>query len=253
MRFNINYAMGGHTSLNIHVYDSPEKASEAAAMLFAAQVLQKPDSVLGFATGSTPIPTYKKLAAWHQAGLLDFSQAISFNLDEYVGLAKDHPCSYHVFMEENLFRHINLKASYLPDGSAKDLEAECKRYDAAIEKAGGIDLQFLGVGTNGHIGFNEPADTFVYGTQIVKLTDSTIASNRRFFNSADEVPREAIALGIGGIMQAKRVVFVAFGSGKVPAVTAMVKGDIKPQLPASILRLHQNAMVILDKEAAAGL
>lgn len=237
--------------MNIHVYDSSRKASLAAAHLFFAQLLEKPDSVLGLATGSTPLETYAALAKWHKEGLLDFSRSQSFNLDEYVGLAGDHAASYRKFMEDNLFSKINFKHSDLPSGIAKSLSQECRRYDKAIEKAGGIDIQFLGIGNNGHIGFNEPDDQLSYGTKVIDLTQNTIEANRRFFNHIDEVPRKAISMGLGSIMQAKKIVLVALGKGKAEAVKQMVKGDISPRLPASFVRLHHNAVVFLDKEAAS--
>lgn len=242
--------MGGYI-MNVHVYDSAKTASRAAATLFAAQLLRKPDSVFGFATGSTPIETYKYLAKWHEKGLLDFSDAVSFNLDEYVGLSAQDEASYAYFMRENLFDHINLKASWLPNGKAEDLQQECARYDAAIREMGGIDLQFLGIGRNGHIGFNEPADTFVVQTQIVDLTEDTIDANARFFDSMDQVPRQAVSMGIGAIMHARSIVLVALGENKAEAIKQMLYGDITPQLPASILRTHPNTVVILDREAAS--
>lgn len=237
--------------MQIHVYESGRQANTAAAMLFAAQILSKPGSVLGLATGSTPIACYQHFVKWHREGLLDFSKAISFNLDEYCGLPATHPCSYHTFMRENLFDHVNLKASYLPDGNAPDMQAECARYDAAILAAGGIDIQFLGIGRNGHIGFNEPADRFVYGTQEVRLTQSTIDANRRFFDSAEEVPTRAISLGIGGIMASRKIVLVALGKDKAQAIRDTVLNDITPLVPASILRTHNDVSILLDKEAAS--
>lgn len=235
----------------VHVYQTPKKASLAAAQLFAAEILRNPEAVLGLATGSTPVETYRQLAKWHQEGLLDFSGCQSFNLDEYVGLAPDHPQSYRRFMDEQLFHHINMKATFVPSGIAENLKAECRRYDRAIEKAGGIDIQFLGIGHNGHIGFNEPSSKFTYGTQIVNLTESTINANKRYFDSEKDVPRQAISLGMGGIMRARQIVMVALGKGKAKAVKQMLKGDIDPQVQASILRLHPNCTVILDEEAAS--
>ena len=235
----------------IHVFDSPEKASLAAAHLFAAQILKKPDTVMGLATGSTPLDTYKHLIKWHKDGWLDFSRCVSFNLDEYVGLAADHPQSYHRFMQDNLFDHINMKATHLPDGSAPNMKRETARYDKAITQAGGIDIQFLGIGNNGHIGFNEPSRVFSYATQIVGLTKSTIEANTRFFDNAQDVPSHAISLGTGGIMNARTIVMVAFGKGKAKAIKAMVKGDVDPQVQATILKLHEEAIVLLDEEAAS--
>ncbi len=235
----------------VHVYDTSKLASLAAAHLFAAQILENPATVMGLATGSTPVETYKYLAKWFKDGLLDFSECVSFNLDEYVGLAPDHVCSYRRFMDENLFNHINMKETHLPSGIAGNLKAECRRYDKAIEKAGGIDIQFLGIGHNGHIGFNEPDSTFSYGTHVVDLTESTIQANKRYFDSEDQVPRQAISVGAGGIMQARKIVLVAYGEGKAKAIRQMVKGDADPQCQASILRLHPQVTVLLDEAAAS--
>jgi glucosamine-6-phosphate deaminase len=235
----------------VHVYDTGKLASLAAAHLFAAQILEKPHTVMGLATGSTPVDTYKQLAQWFKEGLLDFSECISFNLDEYVGLSPDHVCSYRRFMEENLFNHINMKETNLPSGTAANLKAECRRYDKAIQKAGGIDIQFLGIGHNGHIGFNEPDSVFSHGTHVVKLTESTIQANKRYFDSEDQVPRQAISLGIGGIMQARKIVLVALGEGKAKAIRQMVKGNADPQCQASILKLHPQVTVLLDEAAAS--
>lgn len=239
--------------MQVHIYDTPEQVGQAAATLFAAQIISKPDSVLGLATGSSPIGCYQQLIRWYKAGLLDFSQCVSYNLDEYVGIPEDHPCSYHAFMQENLFDHINMKAHFVPDGNAKNLKREAKRYDAAIAAAGGIDMQLLGIGRNGHIGFNEPCGQFVYGTQIVELTESTIQANRRFFESENDVPRRAISLGIGGIMNAKTVVLIAMGEDKAQAIRDMVKGDMTPNVQASILRAHPNAIILVDKAAGSKL
>lgn len=183
--------------------------------------------------------------------MLDFSQCVSYNLDEYCGLPETHPCSYHAFMKDQLFDFINMKASFVPNGNASDLQAECARYDAAIQAAGGIDMQLLGIGRNGHIGFNEPAGRFVYGTQIVNLTESTIQANRRFFDSEKDVPRQAISLGIGGIMAAREVVLIAMGEDKAQAIHDMVCGDITPGVQASILRSHPHATILVDKAAAS--
>ena len=235
--------------MQLHVYENAEQVSLACAMLIAAKVTEKPDCVLGLATGSSPIKTYAQLIAWHKAGVLDFSQAVSYNLDEYVGIPYDHEQSYHRFMQDNLFHGINMKETHVPDGNAANLKAECRRYDKAIRAAGGIDLQLLGIGRNGHIGFNEPAAQFVYGTQIVDLTKSTIEANRRFFDSEDQVPRQAISLGIGGIMDAKTVVLIAMGADKADAIRALVNGNVTPQVQASILRTHKNAVILVDQAA----
>ena len=236
----------------VRVYQNPEEVSFACAMLIAAQVTEKPDSVLGLATGSSPIGTYQQLAKWFEEGKVDFSSAISFNLDEYAGIKEDNPCSYHYFMQDQLFRHINMKETYLPSGIAKDMEEEGKRYDGAIREKGGIDLQLLGIGRNGHIGFNEPAEDFLYGTSLVDLTASTIDANKRFFEKEEDVPRKAISMGIGTIMEAKKIVLIAMGQDKAEAVLGAVKGKVHPQMPASILQMHPNTIILCDK-AAAGL
>ena len=237
--------------MQVRIYDNKEQVGIACAMLIAGQVTAKPDSVLGLATGSSPIGCYQQLIKWHQAGTLDFSKCVSFNLDEYVGLPETHETSYHAFMKAQLFDGINMKESFVPNGNAPDLAAECARYDTAIASYGGIDLQLLGIGRNGHIGFNEPSDRFVYGTQIVSLTESTINANQRFFNSIDEVPRKAISLGIGGIMSARRVVLIAMGQDKAQAIRDAVKGDITPRVQASILRAHPDTVFLVDRDAAS--
>ena len=208
--------------MQIHVYDHAQQVGQAAATLLAAQLISKPDSVLGLATGATPIPTYQALISLYRAGVVDFSSASSFNLDEYVGLPVEHGCSYHSFMREQLFDHVNMPADHIhiPDGNAADPQTECARYDQAITAEGGIDMQVLGIGRNGHIGFNEPADTFVYGCHIVNLTQSTIEANRRFFESENDVPRQAISLGIGSIMNARRILLLATGADKAEAIRA---------------------------------
>ncbi len=237
----------------VHVFETKDQVAKAAAAIFAAQILKKPDSVLGLATGSTPIDTYAELVKLHKAGVLDFSNVKTFNLDEYVGLPVSHPESYISFMRRNLFDHINLKEYHLPNGLAGDLKKECKDYEDSIRQAGGVDLQLLGIGNNGHIGFNEPNDQFVYETNQVKLTESTIKANRRFFDSEDQVPKEALSMGIGSIMQAKSILMICLGENKAEVVNKMVNGAVDPQVPASILRMHQDVVVLLDKAAASAL
>ena len=220
--------------------------SRKAANLISAQVLSKPDSVLGLATGSTPIGTYKQLIEWYEKGDLDFSEVKSINLDEYVGLTGDHDQSYRYFMNTNLFNHVNIDKSKtnVPSGVAEDLEAECARYDALIESMGGIDLQLLGIGHNGHIGFNEPADSFVVPTHVVELGETTINANARFFSSADEVPKKAVTMGIKAIMQAKKVLLIANGKDKKDIVEKALYGPVTPEVPASILQLHPDLTVV---------
>lgn len=240
--------------MQIHLFDNAAQVGKAAATLMAAQVIRKPDSVIGLATGSTPIPTYQELINLCKGGVLDFSRVKSFNLDEYCNLPVGHECSYHSYMKENLFDHINIEAenTHVPDGNAKNPQEECARYDMAINRAGGIDVQILGIGRNGHIGFNEPADAFVYGCHIVNLTQSTIEANRRFFDSEKDVPRQAISLGVGSIMNARQVLLLATGEDKAEAIRKAICEDINPRTQASILRTHPDVIFLLDK-AAAGL
>jgi len=241
--------------MQVHLFDSAQQVGMAAATLIGAQLIDKPASVLGLATGSSPIPTYQELIRMHREGFLDFSSAVTFNLDEYCRLPVEHPCSYHRFMREQLFDHVNLRAenTHVPDGNAGDLPAECARYDQAIAGAGGIDLQLLGIGRNGHIGFNEPSDQFVYGCHVVRLTQSTIEANRRFFASEAEVPREAVSLGVGSIMNARRVILIATGEDKAIAVRRAIREDIDPTTQASILRTHPHVIFLLDRAAASQL
>ena len=241
--------------MQVHLYDSADQVGQAAAILIAAQLIGKPNAVLGLATGSSPIPTYRELIRLHRTGVLDFSSAVTFNLDEYCRLPVDHPCSYHRFMKDELFDHVNLRPenAHVPDGNAPDLSAACAQYDRAIAQAGGIDLQLLGIGRNGHIGFNEPSDQFVYGCHVVRLTQSTLEANRRFFDSEADVPREAVSLGIGSIMNARRVLLIATGDDKAAAVRRAIREDIDPATQASILRTHPNAIFLLDKAAASRL
>jgi len=224
---------------------SYDDMSEIAANLIAAQVICKPTSVLGFATGSTPVGTYEKLIDRYEKGLLDFSSITTFNLDEYCGLTDTDPNSYHCFMMDNLFSHINTPVSsiHLPSGIADDMNEECERYDKAIEAAGGIDLQLLGIGNNGHIGFNEPDDIFHNNTWVVELAESTIEANKRFFEDSSMVPRSAVTMGIKTIMSAKQVIMLA-GPEKAPIVNELRKNICTPAVPASILHYHQNCLFI---------
>lgn len=236
----------------IKVKDYDEMSLEAS-LVFKKLLTEKKDAVLGLATGSSPIGTYKKLIEYNKNGLIDFSNVSTINLDEYVGLEPTHDQSYRYFMNENLFDHININKNHtnVPDGMAKDLDVECKRYDILIDKYGSIDLQLLGLGQNGHIGFNEPSDSFSFGTNVVTLTENTREANKRFFKSIDEVPKKAITMGLASIMNAKKVLMVANGKAKADAVAAMVKGKINPSCPASILRYHQDFILIVDSEAAS--
>lgn len=227
--------------------------SKQAAIILAGQVISQPGSVLGLATGSTPVGTYKNLVAFYKEGIVDFSRAIVFNLDEYYGVAPENPCSYRWFMEDNLFKHINIRRenTHIPNGLARDTDVECREYEEKIRQAGGIDLQLLGIGGNGHIGFNEPGDSFKSVTHLVELDSGTIAANSRFFASPDQVPRQAISMGIRSIMAARRIILLASGAGKAKAVYEMVCGPVTPEHPASVLQLHPQVTVILDQEAAS--
>lgn len=226
-----------------------------AARIIAAHVLENPACVLGLATGSTPIGLYQKLIERYNDGVLDFSEVRSANLDEYVGLSGEHDQSYRYFMQHNLFDHINIKRenTNVPNGKAADLAVEGAHYDALIRSLGGIDIQLLGLGRNGHIGFNEPCDRFIPGTHEVDLTQSTIDANARFFENIDMVPRKAITMGIGNIMQAKQVLVVVSGADKADAVYAAFRGSVTPECPASILQLHPNVILVGDEAALSKL
>ncbi len=225
--------------------------SRKAAHIIASQVILKPDCVLGLATGSTPIGAYAELARMYEAGDLDFSRVHTANLDEYVGLAHDHDQSYHYFMNLHLFSKVGLKADQvnLPDGTAKDAKAECARYDQTVRDLGGVDLQLLGLGHNGHIGFNEPADDFPAGTHLVDLTESTIQANSRLFEKKEDVPRQALTMGIQTIMSAKKILVVVSGADKAPIVKEAFFGPITPHVPASILQLHPDVTIVGDAAA----
>lgn len=225
--------------------------SRKAANIISAQVILKSDSVLGLATGSTPIGIYETLAHWYEQGDLDFSKVRTVNLDEYVGLDRTHDQSYYYFMNKNLFSKVNidLHQVHLPDGSNPNAEEECARYHKVIESMGGIDLQLLGIGNNGHVGFNEPSDAFAQSVHKVELTQSTIEANSRLFASADDVPRFAYTMGIGEIMSAKQILIVASGKAKAEAVKAMLLGPVTPKCPASILQFHPNVILVADEEA----
>ena len=237
--------------MQVLIYKDAATIAKAAAAIFAGEITKKDGTVIGLATGSTPVPTYQELIRMNKEGVLDFSKVISYNLDEYVGLEPTHPCSYRYFMNEQLFDHINIDKNntHVPNG----ITCNAEEYEEAIKAAGGVDLQLLGIGSDGHIGFNEPAEDFIYPTNIVKLTDQTIDDNARFFNSRDEVPTSAISMGIGTIMSAKRIILIATGKNKAKAIAAAIKGPVNPAMPASILQMHQNVQFLLDEDAASEL
>lgn len=232
-----------------------KEMSEMAADIIGAQVLLKSDAVLGLATGSTPIGTYEELVRRYEAGRLDFSKIKTVNLDEYRGLTRDNDQSYYYFMHSHLFDHININKNNtkVPDGMEPDALKAGQDYENIIKNYGGIDLQLLGLGNNGHIGFNEPGDEFIDKTHVVDLTESTIEANKRFFASIDDVPKQAYTMGIGSIMRAKRVLMVVNGKGKAEIVKEAFFGPITPKVPASILQLHNDFILIGDVEALSCL
>ncbi|HHX22897.1 MAG TPA: glucosamine-6-phosphate deaminase [Thermoanaerobacterales bacterium] len=228
--------------------------SKKAAQIFAESIQEKPNLVLGLATGSTPIGTYKELIRMHREEGLDFSEVITFNLDEYYGLTPNDKQSYNYFMYDNLFNHINIKAEnvHIPDGKVSDIEDYCRKYDEEIEKIGGIDIQLLGIGVNGHIGFNEPDAQLIAGTHLTDLTEDTIRANSRFFDSPDQVPTKAITMGLGSIMKAKKIVMLVSGKNKAEIMAKLLNNDtISTMNPASFLLIHPNATIIMDEEAAS--
>lgn len=239
--------------MNVLVYDNDEQIGIAAGNYMCGQVLAKPDSVLGLATGSTPLKPYGHMIKLFENGAVDFSKVTTFNLDEYCKLDVTDKNSYHTFMYDNLFNHINIPDEniHFLDGNADDLEKECKDYEMKIKNAGGIDIQLLGIGSNGHIAFNEPSDSFQRWSHVVKLKESTINDNSRFFNSIEEVPTHAVTMGIGSIMKAKRILIIATGENKANAIKQLIDGNVTPQCPASVLQFHTDVTLMLDKGAAS--
>jgi glucosamine-6-phosphate deaminase len=229
--------------------------SNEAAKLIADRLRKKPNLVLGFATGSTPLGLYKELIRMHKEEGLDFSKVTSFNLDEYVGLPPFHKQSYHYFMHENFFNHVNINPRYIhiPHGMAKDINIFCDWYENRIKECGGIDLQILGVGCNGHIAFNEPGSSLGSRVRIKTLTEKTRKDNTRFFESIDEVPKYAITMGVGTVMDSKELLLLANGESKADAIKAAVEGPITAMCPASIVQLHRNVYVMVDRKAASML
>ncbi|MFD1609370.1 glucosamine-6-phosphate deaminase [Oceanobacillus luteolus] len=234
----------------IKVKDFKEMSMKAAEMI-ADRVKESEKPVLGLATGSTPEGLYKILVEKYKQGEIDFSNTVTFNLDEYIGLPDDDPQSYHYFMNENLFKHINIPAenTHVPSGIAEDVQQECRDYESLIQSTGKIDLQILGIGKNGHIGFNEPGTAFDIRTHIVDLDETTIQANARFFDSIDDVPTKAITMGIGTILESKEILMIISGEGKQEAVTKLLQGEISEDFPASALHKHPNTTVIIDEAA----
>jgi len=232
-----------------------EEMSRKAAGIVSAQIIMKPDCVLGLATGSTPVGLYKQLIEWYRNGDLDFSGVRTVNLDEYKGISRENDQSYYYFMHQNLFDHVNIPAgnTHLPDGMEPDSEKECRRYEELIQSMGSVDLQLLGIGHNGHIGFNEPADAFDKLVHCVNLTQSTIEANKRFFEREEDVPKQAYTMGIKSIMQAKKIIIVVSGKDKADIVKKAFLGPVTPEVPASVLQLHNDVTLVGDKEALAGI
>jgi len=241
--------------MRIHIFESYEELSKKAAEIIKSQIVLKNDSVIGFATGSTPLGTYKELINMYKEGL-DFSDITTFNLDEYYGLPASDVNSYRYFMYNNLFDHINVdrKKVHIPDGETNDVEKFCKDYEQSIQNAGGIDLQILGIGKNGHIGFNEPDDNMDVPTHLTGLTEDTINANSRFFDSIDQVPKQAITMGLGTIMKSKRILLLASGTDKAEIIERMLKQPVvTTNIPASFLFLHNNVDILVDEKAASEL
>lgn len=241
--------------MEVLVRETDAEMSRLSAEMIADLIRHKPRSVLGLATGSTPMGTYKELIRLHKEEGLDFSRVVTFNLDEYVGLEENHPQSYHYFMWENFFKQINInpKNVNIPNGNAKDIPLFCLQYEEQIVKAGGLDLQLLGIGGNGHIAFNEPGSSLGSRTRVKTLDDSTRQDNARFFKSLNEVPKYAITMGIGTIMDARQLILLANGDGKRDAIANTCEGPITAMVPATIVQLHPKATIIVDKAAAAKL
>lgn len=238
--------------MKIIITKNYEDLSKVAANEMAETIKSNPKAILGLATGGSPIGMYKELIRMNKEGEIDFSTITTVNLDEYIGLSGEHTQSYRYFMNDNLFNHINIdkKNTYVPNGLAENVEEECKNYDAKIADLGGTDVQLLGIGNNGHIAFNEPDQELVAGTHLTGLTEDTIKANARFFDSIDEVPKTALTMGLGGIMKSKKIIVIASGEGKAEAVKAMVNGKISTNMPASMLQMHRDVVVIIDEAAA---
>ena len=239
----------------VEIFPDADALADRAAALVAEQIRRKPSSVIGFATGSTPLGLYRRLVDLHRRTGLDFSKITGFNLDEYVGLPPTHPQSYHHFMWSNLFDHLNVSESriYLPHSQPEDIDAFCEWYEGQIAAAGGLDLQILGIGTNGHLAFNEPGSSLGSRTRIKTLTDATVEANARFFDDPAEVPRYAITMGIGTIMDARRLLLLAAGEAKAEAIRMTLEGPITAMVPATIVQWHPHARVLIDEAAASRL
>ena len=238
--------------MRVVILNSAEAVSQRAAEIIAQVVKHRPQAVLGLATGGTPLATYQRLIALNRSGQVSFRQVTTFNLDEYIGLSADHPQSYHYFMQTHLFQHLDIDTArcHVPDGFAADYNIYGQQYEQQIAAAGGIDLQLLGIGTDGHIAFNEPGSSLASRTRIKALTEQTRQDNARFFDSLDEVPKLAVTMGVGTILEAKRILLLATGSNKANAVRAFIEGPVTSQITASALQLHPAVTVLVDEAAA---
>ncbi len=239
--------------MDIRIFNNTQEIADAASEIILNKVKNDPSAILGLATGASPVATYKKIIAAYNAGEVSFKDVKTFNLDEYCSIPATDRNSYYTFMHENLFNHIDIKEEnvHVPDGNPENAEEYCAAYDESIRAAGGVDIQVLGIGRNGHIGFNEPADEFTAGTYKVKLTDSTIEANKIYFDNEEDVPRYAITMGVQSIINAKEIILIAEGDAKAQAIHDMIKGEVSPACPASILQKHDNVHIFIDKAAAA--
>jgi len=236
--------------MEIKPINSYDAMSKLAAKIVAEQIINKPKIVLGFATGSTPLGMYRELVKIYKKSKLDFSKVITFNLDEYLGLSPEHPQSYHYYMYENFFNHVNIeeKNIHIPKGDTKNPVQECRNYEREIEKIGGIDLQVLGIGVNGHVGFNEPNINLEARTHVIQLSNETIRANSRFFKNLDEVPRKAITMGMATIMKSKKIILMAWGVEKKKPILKVISGHIATDVPASLLQVHNDVILVVDKK-----
>lgn len=241
--------------MRIIIAENYDELSKLGAREIITLIDSKPNCVLGLATGSSPLGVYRELIRLNKENKVDFSKVTTINLDEYRGLAASNTQSYRYFMDNNLFNHINIlkENTFIPNGMAEDMDKECRKYDEKIENLGGIDLQVLGIGHNGHIGFNEPSDFLNLGTHLTKLSKDTIDANSRFFSNIEEVPTEAITMGLGGIMRARKILLIANGEKKADIISKLAEGKISTKIPASILQVHSNVLVIVDKAAGSRL
>ena len=243
------------TNMKVIVTEDYDQMSAKAAQIMADEINLRPDGVFGFATGRTPVGMYQELISMKQAGEVSFAKITAFNLDEYYPIKKTNPQSYHYFMKQNLFNHVDIDhtRAHIPSGECEDPYAECAAYEAKIAAAGGIDLQLIGIGLNGHIGFNEPSDVFTRSTNFIELTESTIQANRPLFASAKDVPRYALTMGIRTIMSARKILMIVNGENKAGILDRVLFGDITPQVPATVLQLHHNVIVVMDKYASVNM